>query len=82
MRYRAFVRMMVMRFGRDRWNEHVKLLAGFFNAIGAACMIGAFVAPIVNAMAPRPESAAFLAVVGLSLHLAAQYILRYIARKE
>ncbi len=82
MRHRLFVRMMSVRFGRDRLNQHVRLLSTFFNAIGVACMIGAFVAPIINAAAPRPASAAFLVMIGLVLHLAGQYTLRYIARKE
>lgn len=81
-RHAAFARMMASRFGRDRWNEHVKLAAGMFNAIGVAAIIGAFVAPLINETPRGLGVITFLAVIGMILHLVAQYVLRYIARKE
>lgn len=82
MRQQAFVRMMAARFGRDRWNEHVKLAATMFNAIAVASLIGAFVAPLVNVAPPAPAAVGFLIVSGVVVHLVGQLTLRYIARKD
>jgi len=74
--------LMASRFGRDRWNEHVKLLANLCNAIGGGCLIGAFVAPLVNGLGEISQSAPVLVVVGIGVHFAAQTILSYIVSKD
>jgi hypothetical protein len=81
-KHRAFVRLMVARFGRDRWNEHVKLVASMLNALAIACLVGALVAPVVNRVAASATVSFLLVLVGLLTHLVAQLVLRYIAAKD
>jgi hypothetical protein len=77
-----FAIMMAARFGRDRWNEHVKIVAVLLNAVAAACIIGALVAPLVNAGPMSPDANGRLLLGGLGLHFAAHFALRYIVQKE
>lgn len=78
----ALVEAMVGRFGRERWNEHVKLAATTLNGVGIAGLIGAFVAPMVNPASPEPISLLLLFGAGVLLHMAAQQVLRYYRGKE
>jgi hypothetical protein len=73
---------LAAHFGRERWNEHVKLAAGAFNGLAIACFVGAFVAPLVNPAPPQALAIASLLTFGAALHLAAHAILRYFREKE
>ncbi len=74
--------LMATRFGRDRWNEHVKLLASLLNAIAVAAIVGAFVAPLISGRLVQSDSAGLLLLAGLVLHGGAQAVLRYIVSRE
>lgn len=76
------VEALVIRFGRERWNEHLKLGAAVFNGLSIASFVGAFVAPFVNAAPPRPWSIAVMVILGVLLHVAAQTVLRYYRGKD
>lgn len=75
-----FLFFVVSRFGRERWNEHVKLFAGLLNGIGIASVVGAFIAPLVNALPGQAMWALF--TMGLTLHVAGQLCLRYYVGKD
>ncbi len=78
----TFVAKMVARFGRERWNEHVKMLATAFNGVSIACLIGGFVAPLVNSKPPSATAIPMLFAASVFMHVAAQQVLRYFRGKE
>lgn len=80
--HQTLVATMIGRFGRERWNEHVKLAATTVNSIGIACLIGAVVAPFVNPVPPGPAAVVVLLGAGVAIHVAAQQIMRYFRGKE
>lgn len=71
---------LIARFGRERWNEHVKLFANLMNGVSVASIVGAVVAPLISAAPVAP--AILLFSMGMVLHLAAQFALRYFVGKE
>lgn len=78
----AFAEQMAGRFGRERWNEHVKLLAGALNGVSIVCLIGGFVAPLVNAVPPKLAVIPLLFIASFIMHMAAHEVLRYYRGKE
>jgi hypothetical protein len=78
----TFALVMADRFGRDRWNEHVKIIANLLNAVSAACIIGALVAPLVNVGAVSSDVNGRLLLGGVGLHFVAHLAMRYIVSKE
>ncbi|MBL8551902.1 MAG: hypothetical protein JNJ73_18080 [Hyphomonadaceae bacterium] len=77
-----FVALMVAKFGRDRWNEHLKIVGNLLNAVAAASVIGALVAPLVNQASATPDVSGALLIAGASFHFAAHLTARYIAGKD
>jgi hypothetical protein len=78
----AVIFRLVARFGRERWNEHLKLLTSLLNGLGIAAWVGALVAPNVSLSTPPIANVVGLAALGLFCHLAAQVLMRYFAGKE
>ncbi len=78
----AFAEQMAQRFGRERWNEHVKLLATALNGVSIACLIGGFVAPLINPVPPKLAVIPMLFVASFIMHVAAHEVLRYYRGKE
>lgn len=70
------------RFGRERWNEHVKLLASGVNSLAVAFLIGAFVAPVVSAHRPAFWETLLLMAFAAGLGVAAQLVMSYYKGKE
>jgi hypothetical protein len=77
-----FAIQMASRFGRERWNEHVKLVVNLCNAVSAASIIGALVAPLVNGGPTSPDISGVLILGGFATHFAAHFATRYIVHKE
>lgn len=77
-----FVDRMVLRFGRERWNEHVKLFSSIMNSVAAACAIGGFVAPLINPVPPSGLAVPILFGAAVLLHMAAHAAFRYYRGKE
>lgn len=78
----SVVDRLILRFGRERWNEHLKLAATALNGLAIACLVGAFVAPFVNATPPRIAALFLLSLFGLFLHMAAQIVVGYYRGKD
>lgn len=78
----TFIATMVGRFGRERWNEHVKMFASAMSGVSVASFIGALVAPLVNSTPPGGWAIPMLIASGVILHVAAHLVLRYYQGKE
>lgn len=69
------------RFARKRFNEHVKLSAGFVNTLALAILGAALVIPLVSTGQLASASVIWVAV-GFSLHVLAQLVLRLLRRED
>ena len=71
------------RFGRKRFNEHVKLLANALNTLGIATMGAALILPAVNTgVASISITNVIWLLAGVTLHFAAQATLRLLRSEE
>ena len=73
-----------MRRVRDplaRHNGSMKLLANFFNAIGLGLIGFAVLGPVTTGLVLAGWAALAWGVIGLAMHAAAHYILRYMEKE-
>lgn len=64
-----------------RYNERIKLLAGFLNAVGLGLIGFAVLKPVTETNAPADLAAIAWGAVGLALHAAAHYVLGYMQKE-
>ncbi len=66
-----------------RWNEHLKLLATFFNTVAAGSLAGAVIVPAVNAASGQPTSVHWTCIpAAVILHLCGQVAYRLLRSEE
>lgn len=69
------------KFARKRFNEHVKLLSSFVNTLSLGILGAGLVIPVVNTGQLNSVNVIWI-VVGITLHLCAQVLLRLLLNED